>query len=104
MKEQDTCRCSNIRVKVFKNGPSKICGRQPSKSFTWSILEYINPCVTHEVMSRTLSDGYDGAFLQKRNYKFKSAITGSKLTIETPLSISTKSSIIELTLLWCLYC
>ena len=26
--------------KVFKNGPSKICGRQPSKNFTWSILEY----------------------------------------------------------------
>ena len=25
--------------KVFKNGPSKICRRQPLKSFTWSILE-----------------------------------------------------------------
>ena len=41
--------------KVFKNGPSKICGRQPSKilkgygllsfSFTWSILEYFVPYV-----------------------------------------------------------
>ena len=29
--------------KVFKNGPSKICGRQPSKNFTWSILEYFVP-------------------------------------------------------------
>ena len=36
---------SNIWDKVFKNGPSKICGRQPLKNvsstnFTWSILEY----------------------------------------------------------------
>ena len=37
--------------KVFKNGPSKICGRQPLKylmsdgllNFTWSILEYLIP-------------------------------------------------------------
>ena len=26
--------------KVFKNGPSRICGRQFLKNFTWSILEY----------------------------------------------------------------
>ena len=26
--------------RVFKNGPSKICGRQPLRNFTWSILEY----------------------------------------------------------------
>ena len=31
--------------KVFKNGPSKICGRQPLKNFTWSILEYFVPDV-----------------------------------------------------------
>ena len=31
--------------KVFKNGPSKICGRQPLKNFTWSILEYFAPYV-----------------------------------------------------------
>ena len=29
-----------IWAKVFKNGPSQICGRQPSKNFTWFILEY----------------------------------------------------------------
>ena len=29
--------------KVFKNGSSKICGRQPLKSFTWSVLEYFVP-------------------------------------------------------------
>ena len=27
--------------KVFLNRPSKICGRQHSKNFTWSILEYV---------------------------------------------------------------
>ena len=26
--------------KVFKNGPSKVCGRQPLKTFTRTILEY----------------------------------------------------------------
>ena len=26
--------------KVFKNEPSKICGRQSLKNFTWSVLEY----------------------------------------------------------------
>ena len=33
---------------VFKNGLSKICGRQPSKNFTWSIIEYLVPCVEIE--------------------------------------------------------
>ena len=32
-----------IWVKVFKNGPSKICRRQLLKNFTWSILEYFVP-------------------------------------------------------------
>ena len=45
---------SNMWVKVFKNGPSKICGRQslknlfklqtferlPSANSTWSIIDY----------------------------------------------------------------
>ena len=40
----------NIRVKVFKNGPSKISGKQPLKrlsspNFTWSILKYLDPFV-----------------------------------------------------------
>ena len=57
-----------IWIKVFMNGPSKICGRQPLKhlnwydmskkttsiqifsrlsstNFTWSILEYLDPCI-----------------------------------------------------------
>ena len=29
----------DIWGKVSKNGPSKICGRQPTKRFTWSILD-----------------------------------------------------------------
>ena len=28
--------------KAFKNGPSKISGRQPLKNFTWSIFEYLS--------------------------------------------------------------
>ena len=35
----------NIWDKVFKNGPSEICGRQPLNIFTWSILEYLIPSV-----------------------------------------------------------
>ena len=31
---------NDVRDKVCKNGPSKICGRQPSTNFTWPILEY----------------------------------------------------------------
>ena len=54
----------NHRVKVFKNGPSKICGRQSlrnlkwlwcaeaqrlsSTNFTWSILEYLHPIITQK--------------------------------------------------------
>ena len=34
---------NDIVDKIFKNGPSKICGRQPLKSFTWSIIEYFVP-------------------------------------------------------------
>ena len=33
---------SYIWDKVFKSGPSKICGRQTFKNFTWSTLEYLN--------------------------------------------------------------
>ena len=32
-----------IWVKVFRDGPSKICGRQPLKKFTWAVLEYPDP-------------------------------------------------------------
>ena len=36
--------------KVFKNGPSKICGRH-SSSFTWSILEYLDPYIHLKLFS-----------------------------------------------------
>ena len=29
--------------KELKNGPSKICGRQPLKNFTWFVLDYFVP-------------------------------------------------------------
>ena len=32
--------CQSIWGRVFKNGQSKVCGRQYLKKFTWSILEY----------------------------------------------------------------
>ena len=32
-----------IWEKVFKNGPSETCGRQPLKDFTCTILEYFVP-------------------------------------------------------------
>ena len=34
-----------ILVQVFKNGPSKIYGRQPLNNFAWSILQYLDPYV-----------------------------------------------------------
>ena len=37
--------------KVLKNGACKICGRQPLKNFTWSILEYYVPYLLAEVVS-----------------------------------------------------
>ena len=39
------CNDSHSWDKVFKNGPSKICERQPVKNFTWSILEYFVPVI-----------------------------------------------------------
>ena len=36
--------------KVFKNGPSKICGRELLKNFTWSILKYFISCVSFVAM------------------------------------------------------
>ena len=44
-----TCKhnISNFGISKFlehsKIGPSKICGRQPSKNFTWSTHEYFVP-------------------------------------------------------------
>ena len=36
---------SSIDDETPENGPSKICGRQPLKNFTYSILEYFVPNV-----------------------------------------------------------
>ena len=39
---------ANIMIwdKILKNGQSKICGRQPLKILTWSILQYFVPYVS----------------------------------------------------------
>ena len=42
---------TNIWVKVFKDGPSKICGRQRLKNFTYGILEDLDPYITCRVFS-----------------------------------------------------
>ena len=44
------CVANIIWAKVFKNGPSKFCGRQPSKNFAWSILQYFVPYVKHNLL------------------------------------------------------
>ena len=41
--------CEIICVKVFKNRPSKICGRQPLKNFTLPILEYLDPYISQKI-------------------------------------------------------
>ena len=35
---------------MFKNGSSKICGRQPLKNVTWSILDYVGPNFTWPIL------------------------------------------------------
>ena len=37
--------------KVFKNGPSNVCGRQPIKKFIWSTLEYFDPNIFAKYIS-----------------------------------------------------
>ena len=37
----------------FKNEPGKICGRQPLKNFTWSILQYFVPCMCIFILKKT---------------------------------------------------
>ena len=79
-----------IWVKVIKNGPSKICGRQPlknlklydllrqiisktssvskisSKNFTWSILEYLDPYLSAVTNA---SDFFHDLFSQRVNFQ-----------------------------------
>ena len=41
--------------RVFKNGPSKLCGRQPLKNFTWPILEYFVSYILGRILTKLLS-------------------------------------------------
>ena len=43
------CFTQIIWVKVFQNGPCKLCGKQPFKNFTWSILEYLEPYIVYQL-------------------------------------------------------
>ena len=42
---------TNIWVKIFQNGPSKICGRQRLKNFTYGIPEDLDPYIACRVFS-----------------------------------------------------
>ena len=48
---------NNIWGKVFKNGLSKICGRQPLKNFTGWILEYLDPYI-HVMNPPEIKEGW----------------------------------------------
>ena len=48
-----------IWVKLFKNGPSKICGRQPLKNFTWYILEYLDPYDHDQIFEALVNSSLD---------------------------------------------
>ena len=45
------CNTENEMDQVFKNGPSKICRRQPFKNFIWPILEYFFPNINNIALS-----------------------------------------------------
>ena len=47
--------------KVFKNGSSDICERQPLKNFTWSILKYFVPYVLYRLHTGYISNHYTGS-------------------------------------------
>lgn len=49
--------CKDIWDKVFTDGPTRICGAQPLKNFTWSILECFGPFIsqTHSINYLSLS-------------------------------------------------
>ena len=44
--------------KVFKNGASQICGRQPLKNYTWSIFEYFVSYGLSKGRSKKLNNSY----------------------------------------------
>ena len=57
----------DIWVKVFKNGPSKICGRQTLKNFTWPILEYLDPYMGLKIHTYQEKSEF---FMEKKNRNF----------------------------------
>ena len=69
--------------KVFKNGPSKICGRQPLKNFTSPILEYFVPFIFKVIGS----------------YKIMTKMVGNHLQISLPI-LANLSKLINLCIPW----
>ena len=70
---------SAISGKVFKNGPSKICGRRPLKNFTWPFLEYFvlnSPSPNNQQTSLLFQD-----FLSENITSFQTTSTPSSVSI-----------------------
>ena len=113
LKEQGTCRSRNIRVKVFMNVWSKLCGRQPLnilsdfkflKAVFQILLGLFLNTLTHMLPINQRRVRPSQTSMMEFSCFTQPTITCSKLTTETPLSISIKNSIIEVTSFWCLYC
>ena len=77
--------------KVFKNGPSKSCGRQPLKNFTLSILEYF--ALIFWVAWKKLHES-----LQKISIAFIIWYAGETITFKLRLQIL--ATLIQFRLLW----
>ena len=63
---------SIIWDKLFKNGPSRICGRQPLKNFTWSILEYFVTYINYVNVKVNFSNYHSFNLLSRASVKSKS--------------------------------
>ena len=72
--------CEDIWDKVFKNGPTRICGIQPLKNFTWSILEYFVPYFLVQNASK------DSCYFEMSLFKIPFEMTSSFFTVSWILS------------------
>ena len=52
----------DIRDKVFKNGPSKICGRQPSKNLNW--YDLLRQTISLQIFERFSSTNFTSSILE----------------------------------------
>ena len=77
--------CKDIWDKVFKNGPTRICGTQPLKNFTWSILECFVPYFLAHSASK------DSCYFKMSLFKIPFKMTSSFFTVSWILSRKDKT-------------